>query len=147
MGKRVDGSQPGASVHELRHKVDRVLNHTGSIDQHVFLLDLIECFGGPRKLAVAMHEEFQNAPRGGLARQKFLQMVQHLIISCTQSSQNRLGDPSQYNDDELNTQLHKYMTLIKDDELVAPFGGAEESAEIPGLEAGEDDAAGDEAGI
>lgn len=139
MDKRADGSRPG-TVSSLRGKVDRVLNHTGSIDQHVFLLDLIECFGGPRKLAVSMHAEFQNAPRGGLARQKFLQMVQHLIISCTASNMTRVLDPSAMQDAEIDVALNGYLDRIKDDQLVAPYGGVEESAAV---EVKEDEAAED----
>lgn len=71
-------------------------------DSEQLLLDMIEVWGGTRQLALDMHQEYQNAPAGGLTRQRILEMVQKLIVNNTNHDIGKLEKPSDMTDEELN---------------------------------------------
>lgn len=97
-----------------------LMQSKSTIDQEVFLADLIEVFGGPRRLAHAMHEEFQRASPGGLARQKLLQTIQHLIISTTQMNLTKVVQPGDLTDEDLEELVGDYIEKIETGRLVSP---------------------------
>lgn len=97
-----------------------LMQSKGTIDQEVFLSDLIEVFGGSRRLAHAMHDEFQKASPGGLARQKLLQTIQHLIISTTQMNLTKVVNPSDLTDEDLEELVGDYIEKIETGRLVSP---------------------------
>lgn len=134
-----------ARKRQLVAAVKNLVHSKGSIDQTVFLQDLMEVFGGSRKLAIAMFDEYQNAPAGGLARQKLLQTIQHLIISTTQMNMTKVVNPSDLSDQDIKDMLGDYFGEIEAGRLVAPSapqGDPEQSeagaggSAIPGAGAG-----------
>lgn len=114
---------------KLTRDVRNLIDGKGStIDQGVFLQELMDVFGGPRQLAIAMHQEYMEAQPGGLARQKLLQTIQHLIISTTQFNMTKVRDPSKMSDEDLDKLASEYLGQIHAGELVPP-SGAEETDE------------------
>lgn len=97
----------------------------GTIDQGVFLQEVMDAFGGPRALALAMVEEYHEAAAGGLARQKLLQTIQHLIISTTQFNMTKVRDANKMTDEELQQGIAEYLGQVEAGELVAPEGVTE----------------------
>ena len=112
--------KPTTSGHQMAQSVKELVASKGTIDQEVFLADLMEVFGGSRKLAVAMYDEFQSAPRGGLARQKLLHTIQHLIISTTSMNLTKVVNPSDLTDQDLKDLLGDYFEKVETGRLVAP---------------------------
>ena len=65
-----------ASESKLQEALQSALGERGnSVDIGGFLADLIEIWGGPRRLASDMHREFQEAAVGGMTRQRILEQV------------------------------------------------------------------------
>lgn len=123
------------AVKLLARQTRQLIDAKGStIDQSVLLQDIIDSFGGPRQLAMAFVSEYHAAQPGGLARQKLLQTIQHLIISTTQFHLTKVKDETKLSDEELEKEIEEYLGKIHAGRLVSP-AGAEEAA-IRGAEAG-----------
>jgi hypothetical protein len=116
----------------LVKRVRSLMDSKHAIDQGVLLTELMDVIGGPRALAQVMWLEYQNAPQGGLARQKFLQMVQHLTISTTSSNLTRIIKPENLSDEDLEDMIDERMKRISDGRLIpsaaadSPEGAAQE---------------------
>ena len=109
----------------LHQKIRRVLESRHAVDQGVLLSDLMDVIGGPRVLAKTMWEEYQRAPAGGLARQKFLFMVQSLIISTTASNLTKIIKPETLTDEDLQDMIEERLKRISDGSMVAPTPAAD----------------------
>jgi len=89
------------------------------IDTAVLLNDLIDCFGGPQRLAAAMHSEFVNAKPGSMVRTRTLEMIARLVSANTQYELTQLKKPSDMNDADLEDEI---VRLLNKKELL---GGKE----------------------
>lgn len=101
---------------QLVKRVKRLLTNKSTIDQGVFLQELIDAFGGPRELARKMRAEFDLAPQGGLARQKLFTTIQHLIISTTSLNLTRTVDPSSLSDLDLADSIGAHLEVLEEKE-------------------------------
>ena len=83
-----------------------------SADSEALLNDLIEVWGGTRKLALDLHAEFQHAARGGMTRQRILEMIQRLVVTNTTHAIGQTSTPSDMSQDELDAMALKYVTKV-----------------------------------
>jgi hypothetical protein len=81
-------------------------------DSDQLLKDLIEVWGGTRQLAFDLFNEFQNAPMGGMSRQRILEMVQRLIINNTNHDIGKIDKPSDMSDEDLDRIALEYMGKV-----------------------------------
>lgn len=72
-----------------------------SLDSGAFLNDIIAEFGGTSALARAIKIEFDNAEPGSAVKQRFLEMVQRLVITNTVHDISKEIDPVEMSDEEL----------------------------------------------
>ena len=77
-------------------------------DSAQLLSDLIDVWGGTRKLALDLRNEFQHASKGGMTRQRILEMIQRLVVVNTTHEIGRSKSPSDMTDDELAAKLTAY---------------------------------------
>ena len=69
---------------QMNEDLCRILATQGpGLDSAQLAKDIIEVFGGPRRLAEYMYEEFTNAKCNQQTRQRYLEMIQRLIITNT----------------------------------------------------------------
>lgn len=116
----------------LANATKRLIAGKGAtIDQGVFLQEIMDVFGGPRELAIAMYADYKAAPNGGLARQKFMLAIQHLIISTTQFNMTKVLRAEQLTDEELQDALGGYLERISTGRLVPPAGADPIEGAIP----------------
>lgn len=87
-------------------KALKVLGMSASVDAGQLLSDIIDEWGGTRKLAHDIKDAFDTAPPGSMTRQRFFEMLQRLIISNTDRDISREIDPSEFSDDELARAAH-----------------------------------------
>ncbi len=129
----------------LVNRVKRLLTNKSTIDQGVFLQELIDAFGGPRELARKMRAEFDLAPQGGLARQKLFTTIQHLIISTTSLNLTRTVDPSSLSDLDLADSIGAHLEVLEEKEAEGSgsdsvsAGDLEPEAEVRAHETGSPD--------
>jgi hypothetical protein len=80
------------------------------IDTSVLLNDLIDCFGGPQRLARAMHAEFINAKPGSMVRTRTLEMIQRLVMANTQYELTNLRKPADMETDDIEREIQRLMS-------------------------------------
>lgn len=85
------------------------------VDSAGLLSDLIDVWGGTRQLAIDMHAEFQRATKGGMTRQRILEMVQRLIVTNTTQELNKPITPSDMSQEDLEQVALAYLRRISDD--------------------------------
>ncbi len=83
-----------------------------SVDIGGFLADLIEIWGGPRRLAEDMHREFQEAAVGGMTRQRILEQIGRYITYATDRQITKTVKPSEMSDAELEELAMTYMQKL-----------------------------------
>lgn len=86
-----------------------------SADSEALLTDLIDVWGGTRQLALDLHVEFQSAQKGGMTRQRILEMLQRLIINNTDKQIGSSLAPSDMTDDELDAVAIAYAKRVTGD--------------------------------
>jgi hypothetical protein len=90
-------------------------------DSEAMLNDLIEVWGGTRRLALDIHGEFQKAAAGGMTRQRILEMLQRLIMNNTNHEIGRSARPSDMTDEELEAVAIQYMKKVTGDVIQTPL--------------------------
>lgn len=85
-----------------------------SVDSQQLLSDIIAEWGGTGNLARDIKEAFSSAPEGSMIRQRFLEMVQRLIITNTMHDLSQTSEPSAMSDSELDEVASHYITKIAD---------------------------------
>ena len=83
-----------------------------SADSEALLSDLIEVWGGTRQLAIDIHAEFQSAGKGGMTRQRILEMFQRLIITNTTHEIGQTTRPSDLSDEDLEAVALQYANRV-----------------------------------
>jgi hypothetical protein len=102
-----------ASESKLQEAFKSALTDRGNaVDIGGFLADLIEIWGGPRRLAQDMHREFQEAAVGGMTRQRILEQIGRYITYATDRQITRAVRPSEMTDAELDLLAMDYMRKI-----------------------------------
>jgi hypothetical protein len=79
-----------------------------TVDSASLLKDLIEEWGGTKKLAHDIRREFARAPRGGQIRQRILEMIQRLVINVTNDDLAKPLDPTAMDDSILEELAMSY---------------------------------------
>lgn len=90
-------------------------NRKPSADSEALLTDLIDVWGGTRKLALDLHKEFQNAAEGGMTRQRILEMIQRLVVSNTTHNVGSSITPSDMTEAELDAVAMTYLKRVTSD--------------------------------
>jgi len=112
MAKKKDPDKP----REIPKGLARALaERKPSADSEALLTDLIEVWGGTRKLALDLHAEFQHAAAGGMTRQRILEMIQRLILTNTTHQIGSVMAPSDMSEAELEAVALKYMKQVTSD--------------------------------
>jgi hypothetical protein len=102
--------------HQLHPDIRKALiRRRPSADSEQLLLDLIEVWGGTRKLALDLKDEFKAAPQGGMARTRILELIHRLVISNTTHDIGRTRPASEFSDDEIAARLGGYLERIIED--------------------------------
>ncbi len=115
--KRAVNAQP-----ELPAAVAKVLaGHKPNTDSGALLASLIERWGGTDRLAADIHSEFQAAAKGGMTRQRIIEMVQRLIINNTNNEIGKGRNPSDMSDEELAAVAMNYLKRMAGN-AAAPAG-------------------------
>lgn len=86
-----------------------------SVDSGSLLRELIDVWGGPRQLALDLHNEFHAAQPGGQTRQRIMDMLQRLVVNCTNDDLNRPIDPTDLDDAELEALAMGYVERLHTD--------------------------------
>lgn len=86
-----------------------------AVDAGTMLSDLIEVWGGPRQLAVDIHAEFNRAAKGGMTRQRILEMFQRLIMHTSDRDQTKVVRPADCTDEELDRLALAYTAKVLSD--------------------------------
>jgi hypothetical protein len=71
-------------------------------DSAQLLSDIIEEWGGTKNLARSIKQAFDAADDGSMIRQRFLEMIQRLIITNTTHDLTKNLDPTEMSDEELD---------------------------------------------
>jgi hypothetical protein len=79
----------------------RVLGMSSRVDAGQLLSDIIDTWGGTKKLANEIKLAYDAAPPGSMVRQRFFEMIQRLIINNTDRDISKDIDPSEFSDAEL----------------------------------------------
>ena len=80
-----------------------------SADSAALLADLIEVWGGTKRLALDIHAEFQKASPGGMTRQRILEMLQRLVITNTTHEITKIRHPGDMDDEDLERVALDYL--------------------------------------
>jgi hypothetical protein len=94
----VNGALPAAVARALEDK-------KSAVDAGTLLSDLIEVWGGTRQLAVDIHAEFQRASKGGMSRQRILEMFQRLIMYASDRDATKVVRPAELSQADQQTPL------------------------------------------
>jgi hypothetical protein len=114
--KRAVNAQP-----ELPAAVAKVLaGHKANTDSGALLASLIERWGGTERLAADIYSEFDAAPKGGMTRQRIIEMIQRLIITNTTHEIGKARNPSDMSDDELAATAMNYLRRMTGDATSTP---------------------------
>ena len=105
MSSGKDASEVEAQIKDLMSSAQG-----NGIDTSVLLNDLIDCFGGPSKLARAMHAEFIAAKSGSMVRTRTLEMIQRLVMANTQYELSNLKKPADMDDEEIEAEISRLIT-------------------------------------
>ncbi len=93
------------------------------VDSEQLLGDIISEWGGTGNLAKDIKTAFDAAPEGSMIKQRFLEMVQRLIITNTMHDMTQTSEPSEMTDEELDEVATHYIGKIadgpEDDDAVA----------------------------
>jgi hypothetical protein len=109
--KRAVNAQP-----ELPKAVAKVLaGHKPNTDSGALLGSLIDRWGGTDRLAADIHAEFQAAPKGGMTRQRILEMMQRLVINNTNNEIGKQRNPADMSDSELAEVAMSYLKRMARD--------------------------------
>ena len=73
----------------------------GGVDSEELLREVLEEWGGARSLAQDMKASHDSAPPGSMIRQRYMEMIQRLIINNTKEDMASVIEPSELSDDEL----------------------------------------------
>jgi hypothetical protein len=124
--------KPGEAVFEIR----KTLAGRGQlIDSGELAKNLLDVWGGPRRLAEDIFREYTKAPNGSVARQRNLEMVMRLIVTNTTHDIVRPVNPEDLSDGDLATVAEHYLGRIRGDELhpaiEGPRDGTQEGAGGP----------------
>jgi len=84
-------------------------------DSAALLSDIIDVWGGVRRLATVIHAEYQRAGPGSQTRQRLLQMIQSLILTNTTNEIGRVTRPADMSDEELQAVALYYMKKVLGD--------------------------------
>jgi hypothetical protein len=95
---------------ELPRAVAKVLaGSKPSADSGALLAELIEAWGGVGRLARDVAAEFQTAPKGGMVRQRILEMMQRLVLTTTATGLAKTRNPADMPDEELEAVAMNYL--------------------------------------
>jgi len=98
---------------ELPKGIERALTgRKPSADSEALLTDLIEIWGGTRRLAADLYAEYQAGKPGSMNRQKILDMIQRLIVNNTNHQIGTSLVPSDMTSDELETAALDYVMRL-----------------------------------
>ena len=106
------------------------------IDSSQFLHAITRHFGGVDRLAADMKKEYDNATSGSLARQKFLDMIQRLIVQNTEREQSKIRRPPDMTTEELELFVKQRLNqLLGKQDVVeeakeAKLDGAPEQSDV-----------------
>lgn len=78
-------------------------------DSEALLNELIKSWGGVERFAADVFQEFQHAAKGGMTRQRILEMMQRLILTNTTHEIGKAIRPADLTDEELETLAMKYV--------------------------------------
>ena len=117
MARKLKPSEQVAGIHAGKVKpnepIEKVLARSvGAVDSELLLKSLIEVWGGPQRLALDIHKEYQNAVSGGVTRARILEMLQRLIITNTTQDLGRPTPASDLSDEELAEAFRLYSEKI-----------------------------------
>jgi hypothetical protein len=118
MAKKVPPKKPNKDMPKglARALAERKAN----ADSEALLADMIEVWGGTRQLALDLYAEFQGAAKGGMTRQRILEMIQRLIVTNTTHEIGRTIRPSDLTDDELEDLAMGYVRKVTAKDGPAP---------------------------
>jgi Glu-tRNA(Gln) amidotransferase subunit E-like FAD-binding protein len=100
--------EPSNKIRELLSA--RRLGH----DANQLLVDIMERWGGTKKFADDLFTEFQAAKAGSLIRQNLLEMIQKLIVNNTNHNITKIVDPSDLDDEEIESEMRELLRRAKD---------------------------------
>jgi hypothetical protein len=80
-----------------------------STDSGALLASLIDRWGGTDRLAADIFGEFDAAPKGGMTRQRIIEMVQRLVINNTNNEIGKSRNPADMGDEELAQVAMNYL--------------------------------------
>ncbi len=104
-----------------------------SADSNELLSEILKVWGGPEKLAVDIKRAFDAAPDGSMIRQRYMEMIQRLVINNTKEEISNDIDPSEMSDEDLFEAANQLMLRIRDEgEEIDVDGEPEGSEEIAG---------------
>lgn len=83
-----------------------------SADSEGLLSHLIDRWGGTERLAHDIYGEFQKAPKGGMTRQRIIEMIQRLILSNQDRGLGSVVKPSDLSDEELDALALSYTKRV-----------------------------------
>jgi hypothetical protein len=101
-----------------------------STDSGALLASLIDRWGGTDRLAADICDEFSAAPKGGMTRQRIIEMVQRLVINNTNNEIGKTRNPSDMSDEELAQVAMNYLGRMAGH--AAPAAGAADGEEAEG---------------
>lgn len=73
----------------------------GGVDSEELLREVLDEWGGAKALAQDMKASHDSAPPGSMIRQRYMEMIQRLIINNTKEDIASVIEPSELSDDEL----------------------------------------------
>jgi hypothetical protein len=94
---------PPLNKQKVYDGVRALLQDSTLVSSEQLLGDIIQEWGGTKRLARDIKAAFDEAPEGSMIRQRFFEMLQRLIISNTDRDISREIDPSEFSDEELTT--------------------------------------------
>jgi hypothetical protein len=123
MARKSATTKSSRKAPELPKAVAKVLaDQKANADSAALLNDLIEVWGGTKRLALDIYGEYQKAAPGGMTRQRILEMLQRLVITNTTHEITRVRSPSDMDDQELELVAMTYMRRLTAHEPAAAPG-------------------------
>lgn len=110
--KRVVSPKPNEERKIPKGIEKALVERKSGVDSEAFLNDLIEVWGGPRQLALDIHDEYEKAPPGGMVRQRIMEMLGRLIVNNTLHDIGKSAKPSDMTKEELEAMAMRYVKRL-----------------------------------
>ena len=101
-----DGTRLATALHKA------LRGSKSAVDAGLLLDELMQCWGGPARLARDMYGEFESAPKGSMIRQRLLEAIQRLIVQATDRDMGKVQRPEDMTDSDLETLAMSYVQRL-----------------------------------